>query len=101
VEDLLVKSWLFWIVGGTDAFICTIIVVFFVLGLVNGSVSSFNIGIWIAILAALTVIMGGSLWLKMHGYPVFGTILLLVLAIPGFLYGLFLLLTIVTKTSWN
>ena len=86
---------------GIDALICGIIVVFFFLGMVNGSVSSFNIGIWIPILAALVVILGGSLWLKKLGYPVLGTILLLVLAIPGLLYGLFIFLTIVTKTSWN
>ena len=64
-------------------------------------IRGFNIGIWIPILAALVVILGGSLWLKKLGYPVLGTILLLVLAIPGLLYGLFIFLTIVTKTSWN
>jgi len=86
---------------GIDALICAIILVFFFLGMVNGSVSSFNIGIWISILAALAVILGGSLLLKIFGYPVLGKILLPVLAIPGLLYGLFIFLTIVTKTSWN
>ena len=86
---------------GIDALICTIVVVFFLLGLANGSVSSFNIGLWIAILAVLAVIIAGSLWLKAAGYPGFGTILLLVLAIPGILYGLFIFLVAVTKTPWN
>jgi hypothetical protein len=98
-EDILLKLWFFWTFWGIDALIC--IIVFFLLGLADGSVSSFNIGIWIAIGAALTVIIVGSLWLKVVGYPVFGTMLLLVLAIPGILYGLFLFLTIVTKTQWN
>ncbi len=101
MEDLLVKLWLFWIAGGIDAVICAIILAFFFLGLVNGTVSSFNIRIWIAMLATLASIMGGSLWLKMHGHPVCGTMLLLVVAIPGLLYGAFIVLLMVTKTSWN
>jgi hypothetical protein len=101
VEDLLLKLWLFRMLLGIDAIICAIIVVFFFIGMVSGSVSSYNIGLWIAILAALAVIFGVSLWLKMLGYTVFGTLLLLVIAIPGLLYGLFIFLTIVTKTSWN
>jgi hypothetical protein len=75
--------------------------VFFFLGMVDGSVSAFNMGIWIAILAALPLILGGSLWLKMLGFPVSGGILLLVLAVPGLLYGLYIFLILVTKTSWN
>ena len=100
-KEKILKLWLFWIFWGIDALICTIAVVFFLLGLTNGTVSSFNIGVWIAILAALAVIIGGSLWLKEVGYPVFGTVLLLVLAIPGILYGVFILLVVVTKPSWN
>lgn len=95
------KFWLFWIFWGMDAVIGAIIVVFFWFGLGNGSVSSFNIGIWLAILAALAGILGGSLWLNRLGHPVWGTILLLGLAIPGLLYGIFIVLTLVTNTSWN
>ena len=95
------KLWLFWLFWSIDVSISAIIVVFFFLGIVDGSVSSFNIGTWIAILAALAVIIGGSLWLKILGYPVLGTILLLVLAFPGLFYGVFIFLMIVTKTSWN
>ncbi len=95
------KLWFFWIFWGIDALISTIVAIFFLLGLSNGSVSSFNSGIWIAIWAGLAVIIVGSLWLKAVGYPVLGTILLLVLSIPGILYGLFILLIIVTKPRWN
>ena len=95
------KLWLFWVFWGIDAAICTIVAIFFLLGLANGSVSSFNIVLWIAIWATLAVVIAGSLWLKAAGRPVLGTLLLLVLAIPGLLYGLFLLLFVVTKTSWN
>jgi hypothetical protein len=95
------KLWLFWVFWGIDALICAIAGVFFLLGLTNGSVSSFNIGIWIAIWAALAVILAGSLWLKAAGHPVIGTVLLLVLAIPGICYGLFVFLFTVTKSTWN
>ena len=67
----------------------------------DGSVSSFNLDTWIIILVALAGILGGSLWLKKNSYPVIGIVLLLILAIPGVLYGFFILLTIVTNSSWN
>jgi len=95
------KLWFFWILWGIDALICAIVVVFFLLGLADGSVSSFNTGIWIAILAALVVIIAGSLWLKVVGHPVFGTAFLLALGIPGILYGLFIFMAIITKSRWN
>jgi hypothetical protein len=101
VEDLLLKLKLFWTLWGIDALICAIVAVFFILGVANGSVSSFNIGIWIAIWAALIGVLCGGLWLKVLGYPVWGAILLLILAIPGLLCGIFLVLLVTTNTTWN
>ncbi len=95
------KAWLFWILWGTDALISAIVLVFFFLGTARGWISSFNIGIWVAILAALAVVVGGGLWLKTLGHPTLGALLLLVLAIPGLLFGLFILLVSVSNTSWN
>ncbi|OQY29762.1 MAG: hypothetical protein B6244_02950 [Candidatus Cloacimonetes bacterium 4572_55] len=65
------KLLFFWIFLGIDALISAIVVVFFLLGLENRSISLFNVGIWIAILAALAVVIAGSLWLKAIGYPGF------------------------------
>ncbi len=95
------KLWFFWIFWGIDALVGAIVVGYFFLGLADGSVSSFNSGIWAAILGALAVILAGSMWLKVVGRPGFGTALLLVLGIPGVLYGVFLFLVIVTKSRWN
>jgi len=95
------KLRLFWILWGIDALICVITVVFFFIGILDGSVSSFNMGIWMAMLSVLAVIIGGSLWLKRLGHPVMGSVLLGVFAIPGLISGLFLFLFIVTDTSWN
>jgi len=95
------KLRLFKIFLGIDLLICAIVIVFFFVGLADGSVSSFNIGIWIIIYVVLAAIMFGSLGLKKSGYPVLGTILLLVLAVPGLLSGLFLFLFVVSGSSWN
>ena len=95
------KPWLFWTCWGIDALIGAIAVIFFLIGLADGSVSSFNIGIWMVMLAVLAVILGGSLWLKEAAHPVLAMLLLLVLAIPGVLSGLFLFLLLVTNARWN
>lgn len=95
------KLYLFWALFGIDALICAIVAYFFFLGLGDGSVSSFNAGIWIATWVALSVIIAGSLGLKAVGHPVLGIMLLLILAVPGLLYGLFLVLIMVTKPRWN
>jgi len=100
-EGIPVKSTFFWIVWGIDALICAIVFVFFLIGLVDGSVSADNMELWVGIFAALTVITGGSLWLKSAGHPVLGSVLGMVLALPGLLYGLVLLGFVVTGTKWN
>ena len=91
----------FWALWAIDALIGVIALFFFVAGLADGSVSSFNMGIWMAILAALAVVVGGSLGLKALGRPGLGSMLLLVLAVPGVLYAVFLLAVIMSGTSWN
>ena len=91
----------FWIAWTLDALLSTVIFFYFFAGLADGSVSSFNIGIWIAILAALTAVLGGSQWLKAVGHPLIGTMLLLVLAVPGVIYLLFLVVVITSGSQWN
>ena len=95
------KLLFFWIFFGIDALICTIVAVFFFIGLGDGSVSWFNSGIWTTIWVVLTVIIAGSLGLKAVGHPVLGMILLLVLAVPGILSGFLLFLFVVTNSRWN
>ena len=95
------KLKLFHVLVSIDALICAVVFVFFIIGLADGSVSSFNSGIWIGIWFALAAIMAGSLWLKANGRLVPGMLLLLVLAIPSLLCGLFLLLFVVTGAQWR
>ena len=91
----------FWIPWAIDAVIAAIAVFFFLWGLADGSVSAFNIGLWILMLGGVTVVVAGSLWLRSIGRPGLGTALLLALAIPGMLVGLFFLILIVGNPRWN
>ena len=91
----------FWIPWGIAAIVTGLAVVFFVVGLADGSVSSFNAGLWALILLGTVVITAGSMILKESGRPGLGALLALVLAVPGVLAGLFLLLVLVTQQPWN
>ena len=91
----------FWILWGIDAVLSLILLYFFFVGLADGSVSSYNMGIWTLILMGIGAIMLGSLWLKAHHYLIVANIVLGILAVPGLLYGLFLLLILITKPRWN
>ena len=91
----------FRVLWAIDALTSVIALSFFFVGLADGSVSSFNMGIWIALLSALAVVLGGSLWLKAIGRPGLGMLLLLVLAVPAVLYALFLLIVIISGSQWN
>jgi hypothetical protein len=86
-----------WII---DALASAIVLIFFFVGLVDGSVSSFNMDIWIGILALLAVVLVGSLKLKAMGHPALSKLLLLIIAIPAGIYLLFLLLFISSGEKW-
>ena len=91
----------FRILLGFDLVICAAVLIFFLVGLADGSITSFNVSIWLAIITVMAVLLGGGVWLKRNAYPILGHWLLLVLAGPGLIYGLFLILTLVTNTKWN
>ncbi|MBK9109251.1 MAG: osmoprotectant transporter permease [Saprospiraceae bacterium] len=91
----------FWILWIFDALIALVAVYFFIVGLSDGSVSSFNIKLWLGLLAVLAIILGGSYWLYTHEKLVFAKRLLYLLAIPGFLYLLFLLFILIARPRWN
>jgi len=94
------KSWIFWICWGLDALVLATVLVFFVIGMADGSISSFNIVIWFFMLAVPAVILGGGLVLKKLGHPIIGIILLLLLAVPGLLAVLFQLLVLLSDGPW-
>lgn len=93
--------WLF-----TATFVCSALttlalVAFFFIGVADGSVSSFNITLWLAMLG----VAGSSLWaghaLRSKGRTGLAFVALSVTAVPGLLAAFFLLLLLVTETRWN
>ena len=91
----------FWIVWGFDALIAAIFVFFFFWGLADGTVSSFNIVLWLAVLAGLAGILLGSLKLRSKGHGRQAVGLLLILAIPGVLGLVFFLAVVILHPRWN
>jgi hypothetical protein len=94
-------SRLFWILWWFDALIAAVFVFFLFWGLADGSVSSFNIALWLAILAGLAGVLAGSRALKARGRagPALG--LVLILGIPGMLGVLFFLAIVILQPRWN
>jgi hypothetical protein len=86
---------------GIDAVIALVIVYFFVVGLADGSVSSFNGGLWAGILATLGAVLFGSYSLRAAGRSRAAISVLMALAIPGVLCGLLLLAAIILQPRWN
>jgi len=101
IIELKFMRMFFWILYGFDAVITLVVLYFFMVGLSDGTVSSSNGALWAGILIALAAVMGGSQWLKAHDQMTLAKILLLFLAIPGFIYLLFMLFVIIGKPRWN
>jgi hypothetical protein len=93
--------WKFWVPWAIDAVVAAVVLAFFFWGLADGTVSSFNAGIWTVLLAAVSAVVGGSLWLKSTGRRGLAIVLALVLAVPGALMGLFFLALVVAHPRWN
>jgi hypothetical protein len=91
----------FWIPWGIDAVMASVVVGFFLVGLGDRSVSSYNIVLWMGLLAAVAVVVGGSLILKAVGQRALAIALALVLAIPAALFCLFWVVVIVSHPRWN
>ena len=91
----------FWTLCAVDAVIAAAVLFFFVAGVIDGSVSSYNMHLWLGILALLGVVIGGSLLLNSKGYWGAAKSLLIVLALPGALFVLFLFVQILLHPRWN
>lgn len=91
----------FWLLWGFDALVALGFVYFFLIGLGDGSVSSFNIVLWLGILGGLAAILGGGYFLRAKGYGVLAACVLCVLAIPAMGSLLFFLLILISNPRWN
>lgn len=91
----------FWLLWTIDLVVALIAITFFVIGLADGSVSSFNLGLWLLILAGLAGLLGGSLWLRARAREGIARVLLFLLAGPACLGGLLLLIVLLAEPRWN
>lgn len=91
----------FWIPWTIDVIVASILVFFFLVGLADGSVSSFNMGLWLLILGVLAAVIAGSLALRAAAHVKLAKILVLVLAFPSVIVGLFFAVIVVTPGRWN
>lgn len=84
-----------------DLLIAGIVVYFFFAGLGDGSVSSFNMTLWLAILAGLAAVLSAGYALRSTGRRALANLVLLVLAVPGALYAFFLVVVVMSGARWN
>jgi hypothetical protein len=95
-----VKFW-FWFLWSIDAVIAAVALYFFFSLAGHGRIGSFNILPWLVILAILAAVMGGSIWLRSVGQRALAIVLVLLLAIPGTLYALFILLLVILHPNFR
>jgi hypothetical protein len=70
-------------------------------GLADGSVSSFNMVMWLALLGGLGAILIGGFGLNRSGKRPAAIAVLAIIAVPALLAALFFLVLIVTQPRWN
>lgn len=91
----------FRILMGLSIAAASVVVYFFIIGLADGSVSSFNMGLWLGLLAAVALVIGGGIALRRKGRTALANAVLAILAAPAALYGLFMLSVILLGERWN
>ncbi len=91
----------FWLLWGFDALITLVILYFLFVGLFDGSVSSQNMGLWFLMVLIPLGVLLGSLYFKGAGQMGIAKTLLWLMAAPGLVAVLFLLIVIIGKPRWN
>ena len=74
---------------------------FFGAGLADGSVSSFNMVMWLALLAALGGIVFSGIAINRSGQRAAAIAVLAIVAVPAILAMLFFVVLILTQPRWN
>jgi hypothetical protein len=92
---------LFRVLWGFDLVAATIALALFAIGIADGSVSSFNIVLWIALLAGLALVVFGSRALRERGRNGLAIALAGVLAVPVILFGVLFGAVMFSGARWN
>ena len=91
----------YWLIWGFAALVGLVVVYFFIIGLLDQSISSFNIGLWLVILFVVGGVLLGSLWLKSADHLFAAKAVCWILAAPGLIYLLFMLFVLIGNPRWN
>lgn len=91
----------FRILFGIDTLAAAVVVFFFIWGVADGTVSAFNIVIWLVLLGGVAAVLGGGWQLHTAGQRRIANGVLLILAIPATLLALFFLSLIILQPRWN
>ncbi len=91
----------FRILIGIDLLAAAVVLFFFLWGLSDGTVSSFNILLWLGMVGGVGAVVGGGAWLNAYGQRWLANGVLLILAIPAMLLVLFYLMVIILRPRWN
>ena len=92
---------LFRIMLGIASAVALVALYFFFVGLGDGSVSSFNILLWLVLLGGIAAVLFGGWTLNAAGRRGAACALLAILAVPGALSGLFILSVLILQPRWN
>ena len=95
------KKFLFWFPWSVSALVASVAIVFFLIGLADGTVSSFNALLWFGLLTVVLGCVGGSWILRGQGKQTPAILLAWVLAVPGLFAFLMMLLVIILQPRWN
>jgi hypothetical protein len=92
---------LYKILLAIDVVAAAIVGYFLLIGLADGSVSSFNGTLWAGIVAAVIAVLVGGVLLHKANRAALANIVLAILALPAALYGFFIAVVLLTVDRWN
>jgi hypothetical protein len=91
----------YYILLTINLILAAVLLFFFVWGLSDGTVSSFNGLLWLVMLAVPGALLAGGWLAWTNGNRVLAIVLLLVPAIPAALMALFFLMIIIIAPDWK
>jgi len=86
---------------GVSLATAAVAVAFFLIGLADGTVSSFNIGLWSLLLAGIGAVIGAGVALRSRGRTGLAVLVLCVTAAPAVIAVLFMVFILVAQPRWN
>ncbi len=93
--------WLYRIMFALAAGVAAVFVYFFITGLADGTVSSFNMALWLGTLAVVALSVGGGWALGARGRRGAACALFAILAVPGALGLIAIVVMMVNPPRWN